>query len=249
MMPNRFHQFLVLTTLTATAGLLSFAKAEDAKAQAEAATALLAKADQAFAAADYKTAMEIYAQLDGKLDANQTAMMKERIRFAAKQLSLMKERGIDPSTQPAATAGGPTIPSAAAERVPHRRPKKGETMELTLHELGNFEFDESKDSVLPEDVVALSGAKVKLPGQMMPLDQVGRVTRFILVNDLMSCCFGTAPKLQHIAYVKLPEGKWLEPTIERITVEGTLKVSVHKEDGYVLRLFEIEPTSIKFAPQ
>jgi len=223
--------------------VLSLARADDNATAA--ANALLAKADQAFAAADYKTALEIYAQLDGKLDPNQAAMMKERIRFAGKQLTLMKARGIDPATQPTASAPA----TQPVVRVPHRKPKSGETLELAIHDLGNFEFDESKDSVLPEDVIALGGSKIKLAGQMLPLDQVGRVTRFMLVNDLMSCCFGTAPKIQHIVYVQLPPEKWLEPTTERITVEGTLKVGIHREDGYVLRLFEIQPTSIKFAPQ
>lgn len=210
--------------------------------------AMLARADQAFADADYMTAVAIWTTLDGKIDPDKAVAIKERMRFAVKQLSLMKARGIDPTRAPAASSGtgGPTTQPA---RTPHKKPAAGETLEIGLAELGNFAFNPDRDSTLPEDVVALSGTPLRTTGYMIPLDQIGKVSRFLLVNDLMSCCFGNAPQLQHVIYVTLPEGKWVESTSERLLLEGELKVEVRKEDGYVLSLFELKPTSIKYAPQ
>jgi hypothetical protein len=41
----------------------------------------------------------------------------------------------------------------------------------------------------------------------------------------------------------------VESTTERLSIEGKLTVNVRKQDGYVLSIFELEPTSIKYAPQ
>ncbi len=198
--------------------------------------AALVRADQAFAAADYPTALSIYKKLEPQItDQSKLESMRERMRYATKAIAEPREA---PATQP-----------TPAARVPHTRPADGQTLEITLHELGNFDYSEENDSAIPDDVKKLSGCHVKIPGQMLPLDQTGKVTRFILVNDMMSCCYGTAPKLQNIVYVNMPAGKWIAPTTERITIEGTLKVEVKKEDGFVLSLFEVDPSSVKFAAQ
>ena len=153
-----------------------------------------------------------------------------------------------PATQPATQAA--TQPATgAATRTPHVRPAAGKSLELTLHELGNFEYNEDDDKTIPDDVRKLDGASVKISGVMMPMDQSGRVTRFLLVNDMMSCCYGQAPKLQNVAMVELPKEKWLAATSDRIDVTGKLHVKVQREDGFVLSIFQIEPTSIKLAAE
>ena len=211
---------------------LAFARAEDT-------SAMLMRADQAFAAADYQTALSLYQTIEPKIgNSDQLAGVKERMRFATKQLS-----GPAPATQP-------VLPdSNAATREKHVRPTDGKPLNITLHELGNFDYDENDDKSIPADVKNLSGCTVIIPGVMLPLDQAGKVTRFMLVNDMMSCCYGTAPKLQHVIYVELPKDKWIAATTDRIQIEGTLKVNVRREDGYVLSIFEMQPTSVKFAGQ
>jgi hypothetical protein len=214
-------------------------------------TDLLARADQAFASADYLTAVAIWTHLEGKIPDERASAVQERKRFAVKQMSLMKARGINPglSRSPTQTPAVHHPASTQPQRTPHQKPPEGQVLELSLAELGNFDFDETRDTSLPEDVVALSGSRFRTTGYMIPLDQVGKVTRFLLVNDLMSCCFGQVPKLQHVMYVTLPEGRWVEPTNERLQIEGTLTVGIRQQDGYVIGLFEMTPTSIKYAPQ
>ncbi|MDB5324477.1 MAG: hypothetical protein JWM57_46 [Phycisphaerales bacterium] len=204
-------------------------------------TDLLARADQAFAAADYTTAVALYQKLDGQIkDTSQKSAMDERLRFAVKQVNSVAAdaSAVAPTTAPA------TQPTA---RVPHVRPADGQTLDLTLLDLGNFNYDENDDKTIPEDVRKLDGCHIRVTGVMMPLDQSGRVTRFMMFNDLMSCCYGTAPKLQQVALVEMPKDKWMAATSERIAVEGTLTVKVIRDDGFATSIFEIAPTSIKFA--
>jgi hypothetical protein len=217
-------------------------------ARAEDTAALLTRADQAFTAAEYSVALDLYKKLEPKItDKSQLAMMQERMRFATRQLAAAESEAPS-ATQPAPAAAEPAT-QPAAERKKHVRPKDGEVFETTLHDLGNFELQNNDPAGIPDDVMALSGSKIRITGQMLPIDQVGRVNRFLLVNDLMSCCFGAVPKLQNTMYISLPEGSTMAPTSERIVLEGTLKVTVRKEEGYVLGIFELVPSSVKYAPQ
>ncbi len=206
---------------------------------------LLARADQAFADSDYPTALALYKKVEPQLAKDDRLPgMRERMRVAERQIAT------PPATQPVVVAAPPTgIPTDAAHRKKHAKPADGATLELSLHELGNFDYREDDDSSIPDDVKGLSGVKVKISGQMLALDQAGRVTRFLLVNDMMSCCYGTAPKLQNIVKVTLPPDKAIAATTMRITVEGTLNVKIQREDDYVVNIFELDPTSIKYAPQ
>jgi hypothetical protein len=210
---------------------------------AESTADLLSRADQAFAAGDYSTAVSLYTRLESQVtDAGQKSALQERLRFATKQVAANGANAADASGSSAATPA--TQPTA---RVPHVRPADGKVLEITLPDLGNFNYDENDDKSIPEDVRKLDGARVRVTGVMMPLDQSGRVSRFMMFNDLMSCCYGTAPKLQNCALVELPKDKWMAATSERIAVEGTLKVKVTRDDGFVTSIFEIAPSSIKFA--
>lgn len=230
-------RFLALFALTAAVAI--------APVMADPTTDLLARADQAFAAADYTTAVSLYQKLNGQIkDAGQKLAMDERLRFAVKQ--------VNSAAADASAANGSAAPTTApstqpAARVPHVRPADGQTLDLTLLNLGNFNYDENDDKSIPEDVRKLDGCRIRVTGVMMPLDQSGRVTRFMMFNDLMSCCYGTAPKLQQVALVEMPKDKWMAATSERIAVEGTLTVKVIRDDGFVTSMFEIAPTSIKFA--
>ena len=86
-------------------------------------------------------------------------------------------------------------------------PKKGETREITIKELGNFDYDADKGGDIPEDVKALNGAKLRVRGFMIPMDQAENITQFAMVPDLFACCFGQPPQVQHTVVAALPEGQ------------------------------------------
>jgi hypothetical protein len=84
---------------------------------------------------------------------------------------------------------------------------------------------------------------------MMPLDQADKITKFALVPSLFSCCFGQPPQVQHTVVVTCPKGSAVSYTPDQVLVEGTLIVEEKKDDGYVISLFQIEPTSVAAKPK
>jgi hypothetical protein len=143
-----------------------------------------------------------------------------------------------PATQPA-------VESLFAHRVPHLPPQPGEMRTLTVKELGNFDYDPEKGGPVPADVQALSGMKVRISGFMMPLEQSDVITEFALVPSLTSCCFGQPPGVQHIITVHCPKTRPAPFSIDPVVVEGTLKVSVQREDNYTVSIFEINDATAK----
>src|SRR5579862_5184777 len=64
-----------------------------------------------------------------------------------------------------------TIATGAARKA-HLPRRPGELRQMTIKELGNFEYDpEDKSSTIPGDVQALEGMSVRLQGFMIPTDQ------------------------------------------------------------------------------
>jgi hypothetical protein len=136
---------------------------------------------------------------------------------------------------------------ATARRIPHVPMKEGEVREFTIKGLGNFEFDPTRDAEVPPDVQALHGAKVKLRGFMLPLNQADRVTDFALMPTLGACCFGEAPGTQHVVTCRIPKARSLQYVSDEVVVEGVLTVKVKREDDYSYSIFELDVTSVRVA--
>ena len=136
-------------------------------------------------------------------------------------------------------------PTAADKRKVHAKPAGDGVYDLTIKELGNFEYNSDKGGNVPADVMALNGAKVRLNGYMLPLDSSDRITNFALVPSALACCFGGPPGLQHTVVVYAPPGKSLGYFPDEIVCEGTLKVEEKKDDGFIISLFEMNVSSVK----
>lgn len=146
--------------------------------------------------------------------------------------------------------GRPTSqPSLNLTRKPHNPPQAGQVLELGLKDLGNFDFDADKGGNIPKDVLALNGASVRLKGFMIPMDQAANITQFALVADLFACCFGQPPQLQHTVVASTPKGKSVSYYPDELVVEGKLKVSEQKDEGFIISIFQMEVTSVKPAPK
>ena len=198
------------------------------------------RANDAFTRRQYAVAMPLFQKLT-VIDQGQTdkvAQIQEEIRVCQKNIDLAK------AAMAAATPGSdPTMD--AATRTPHPAAKPGETLTMTIKELGNFEYDADKGGNIPKDVQALSGATIRLNGFMIPMDQAENVTQFALVPSLFACCFGQPPQIQHTIIVNTPKGKSVSYFPDEISVEGKLKVEEKKEDGFIVSIFEVECTSVK----
>jgi hypothetical protein len=208
-------------------------------------------ANTAFNRGQYAKALPIYKKLVAifKSEPTRAGAMQEKIRVCEKAIEAAKK---DPAaTQPAApNLLLPTdIPMSAETRKPHPAPKPGQLLEMSIKELGNFEYDQDKGGNIPADVVRLNGSRIRLRGFMIPMDQAENITQFALVPSLFSCCFGQPPQIQHTIVANCPKGKAVGYVPDEIVVEGNLHVEEKKDDGYIVSIFEVGVTSVKPAPK
>jgi hypothetical protein len=195
--------------------------------------ALELRANQEFNDGQFALALPMFKKL-AEMNKDQPELLgpiEEKIRVCERNLA----NGI-----------GLAAPQRVGEnRKPHPQPKPGETIELTIKDLGNFDYDADNGGNIPGDVKALSGHKIKLKGFMIPMDQAANITQFALVPDLFACCFGQPPQLQHTIIVNCPKGKAVSYFPDEIVVEGTLKVEEKRDEGFIISIFEVEVTSVK----
>jgi hypothetical protein len=246
---------LTAVMLLSSVGLAS-AQATQAS---DASAALELRATQAFNRGDYTVALPMFqklvTQLQGQASqADKLAMVQEQIRVCQKNqpVQLASAAGVTSTGDPTVAAQAPVVPpseAAGVDRKPHTAPKAGQTADMTIKELGNFEYDAEHGSPIPADVKGLSGSSIRLRGYMIPMDQAENISKFALVPSLFSCCFGQPPQIQHTIVVNCPKGKAVQYYPDEIIVEGKLNVEEKKDDGFVVSLFEIETTSVKPAPK
>lgn len=158
----------------------------------------------------------------------------ERIRVCQAQMALIRPKADQPDNK---------------NRAPHRKPADGQTLSLSIQQLGNFDYDVDKGGNIPDDVKALSGSTVALRGYMIPLDQAEHLSEFALVPSLLACCFGQPPQVHHTIVVICERGQSVRYFPDEIIVTGVLKVEEKKEEGYIVSIFEMTPRSVKPAPQ
>lgn len=214
---------------------------------------LAIRAQQAFNRGEYAFALPLLRKVAAESENQpaKLASLMERIRVCEKALAAAKAeldskvaRGIDPQAE--FNLRPDNSPEA---RKTHAVPAAGKTYELTIDNLGNFEYDQEKGGNIPQDVYRLTGSSVRLRGYMIPMDQAENITQFALVPSLLACCFGQPPQIQHTIIVNCPKGKAVPYTADEILVEGTLTVKEKKDDGYIISVFEMEVASVKLAPQ
>ena len=210
------------------------------------------RANQAFNRGEYATALPMLQKLAEQMkdQPSRFGAIQERIRVCQKALDSLKKNSPTGTTPqpPLQAAGVNDIPTASETRHKHPLPKPGEVIESSIKELGNFDYDNDRGGNIPDDVKRMSGAKIRLHGYMIPMDQADNITQFALVPSLFSCCFGQPPQIQHTIVVNCPKGKAVSYCPDEIVVEGDLKVDEKRDDGYVVSIFEMSANSVKPAP-
>jgi hypothetical protein len=209
-------------------------------------------ATNALNAGDYDAALSLFKKVAEMIkdDADHLARIEEQMRVCEKNVVRIDldaaRKAIKPVPRPdRPPADVPDVPTAPEERTPHPAPKEGEVIELDIKQLGNFEYDPQTGGGVPDDVLRLSGTKLRTRGFMIPLTAAERVSEFVLVVDLAGCCFGQPPGVQHMILVKTPEGKTVRYFGDEIIVEGVLTVEEKREEDYTIGLFEMVAASIK----
>jgi len=198
-------------------------------------SALEIRANEEFGRGAYSTALPMLQKLavQNKDNPEKVAPILEKIRVCEKNLSTAELSRINGE-----------VPTGET-RTPHAAPKAGQVVELTIKDLGNFDFDVDRGGNIPADVMALSGATIRISGFMIPMDQAENITQFALVPSLFACCFGQPPQIQHTVVVNCPKGKAVSYYPDEIVVEGVLKVEEKKDEGFIISIFEMEVGSVK----
>jgi hypothetical protein len=186
------------------------------------------RATRAFVRGDYATALPLLQRLAPQLvdKPDKQATTLQRIVICQRNLALDP-----PAPQPA--------------RIPHKRPANGQVLDIAIRELGNFDYETPNGDIIPPDVKQLDGVKIRLRGFIVPTNQAARLTRFALVPSLFNCCFGQPPQIEHTVMVMCADGLTVDLTANEVVVEGTLKVAVQKDDGYVVSIFNVQATQVK----
>ena len=222
-----------------------------------AAGTLEVRANQAFAAGDWAKALPLLKKASElSKDSAKISGLEEQIRVCEKSLAKLASGNLkasrDPSKQDLSAPVAKTDPSATPteeSRKAHPEPKAGEVVDLQIKDLGNFNYDNDKGGNIPADVKRLNGAKIRLHGYMIPMDQAEAITQFALVPSLFACCFGQPPQVQHTIVSHCPKGKAVGYCPDELVVEGTLKVDEKKDDGFIVSIFELDISSVKPAPK
>jgi hypothetical protein len=213
--------------------------------------ALEVRADQHFLGGEWGLALPMYKKLAEMLKntPDKLGPVEERIRVCERNLA--KKAGVvsSVSTPTASPIAPAAAPPTGEQRKVHPAPKDGQVLDMTIKDLGNFDYDQEKGGNIPTDVKRLGGHPIRLRGFMIPMDQADNITKFALVPDLFACCFGQPPQIQHMVVANCPEGKAVGYSPDEIVVEGKLNVEEKKDDGYIISIFEVTVTSVKAAPR
>jgi hypothetical protein len=257
MMPRFAAAVCLAVLLIISPGLRAAEPAKDDSAKKDDATtagALEVRANAEFSAGNWAAALPMLKKVAElvKDDAARLSNVEEQIRVCERNMAKMAAENLKnrrPGDAPPPGATPPAAPPTAENRKPLKAPKPGEALELTIKELGNFDYDQEKGGNIPDDIKALAGSTVRVRGYMIPMDQAENITQFALVPDLFACCFGQPPQVQHTIVSHCPPGKAVSYFADEIVVEGKLKVDEKKDDGFIVSVFEVDISSVRPAPK
>lgn len=82
-----------------------------------------------------------------------------------------------------------------------------------------------------EEAVELNGKNIFLKGYIHPASGNGRLTRFVLVPDLGTCCFGGQPRSTDMVEVTLTKGNTIRHSMMQVKLAGEFLVSNGVQKG------------------
>jgi hypothetical protein len=158
-----------------------------------------------------------------------------------------------------ALLGGGRFDLAASE-VPPREPRsvmmKGAAVfELGFDLLASFPYeivdmgtgasDEEIAEAMKVDQVptwmhGYDNQRVLLTGYMMAMKmENGRTTKFVMMKDVTTCCYGATPNMNDYLIVTMPAGAEVIPDIP-VQLLGTFRIDQRYDSGYLVSLFVMD---------
>lgn len=95
---------------------------------------------------------------------------------------------------------------------------------------------------IPEQIRELDGQKIAVLGFLIPLEgSMGAMTSFVLVRNMMICCYGVEPKINEWIMAEASDKQKLRFQMNvPVLLRGVLKIDEVIEEGFVVSLFEME---------
>jgi hypothetical protein len=101
---------------------------------------------------------------------------------------------------------------------------------------------------VPAEIRALDGKLVALGGYMIPVEwDDAEVLEFMLVRDLLACCFGGAPQPDEWVQVRMEKGRGAHyHPFRAVIVHGRLKISgLADATGYAIGCYSMSATKVE----
>jgi hypothetical protein len=106
--------------------------------------------------------------------------------------------------------------------------------------------DRFHQDMLPEEIAAMFGQRIRIRGFILPTAQRSGVKEFVLVRDNQECCFGPGAALYDCIFVQMKGGATTEFSIRPVAVEGTFGLKqIFGPDGRHLAIYHLEADSVR----
>jgi hypothetical protein len=108
--------------------------------------------------------------------------------------------------------------------------------------IGGFSYTEGGE--LPEDVRALDGRSVGVPGFILTMGDTEGLREFILLESLWGCCFGSVPDVNQTILVRLRPERAVDYTAAPVLVTGKMEVGEERQAGFVASLYRVVDATV-----
>jgi hypothetical protein len=81
-------------------------------------------------------------------------------------------------------------------------------------------------------------------GFINPTSQARNLTKFLLVKDRTSCCYGKQPQINHYVDVTLRPGATADYSNEPVTIQGVFRVDDRWDGDWQIGLFWMEGAEV-----
>lgn len=156
------------------------------------------------------------------------------------------------STSPPAVSTDSTSKPVSAATTTTSRPRpviagRGGVRDITFDnvKLNMKKGDPYNHSLITPEIEKLDGAKVRVRGYILPPFQQTGLTRFVLVRDNMSCCFGPGAMIFDSMIVELKPGLTIDYTIAPVTVEGVFNLRENEVGGRIMSIYHVAADKVQ----
>ena len=110
-----------------------------------------------------------------------------------------------------------------------------------------WELQEQFEKRVPSHIRKLNGVKVSLKGFMLPVEtKKDKVTKFLLMADQSSCCFGKIPEPNEWVVVDMTSKEGGPILMDQLVeVGGKIEVEEKWEEGFFVGIFHIAAESLR----